>query len=461
MLIRTLVAGIALATAGQSWADEPLRLSDKDLTQRRLMIFQSGQTLFSERYSLSAAAAGDTIEIAGISPQLQPGSILAEGAGEIEQIALVTPQTGLRQRLEPFIGQNIGLKRYAADGGSVYREARLLGIEGNLLLLEDGERVEYLPLNAEWQLLLPQPAPLRGDTPYLQIRHSGTPADALSLSYMAGGLNWQADYTLTLDDQAKRLTLQALATLSNHSGIDLPQSRVRLLAGQVNQPQGAPRPFLAKAAMEMAADSMPAEQAFEGYHLYTLPGSVDLPDGATAVVPLMPVQTLDYSNSYRFQMGVYGNAQPEPIRGRPSRTIAFTLPQQDNGDSPLPAGNARVYVRDKEQGLSFVGGQTIPAHAAGEEVEMVLGEAFDIGIEQTQSRYERLGNTTRLAYQVTLGNAGEETKTVELTANFNQNWEITQSSLPAESQGAQARWRIQVPGRGKTTLSYQVELTRR
>ncbi|GGB86252.1 hypothetical protein GCM10011352_10190 [Marinobacterium zhoushanense] len=461
MMIRTLVASVLLAMAGQSAADEPIRLAGQELSQRQLMIFQSGQSLFSERYRLAGKTADRSIEIADINPQLQPGSTLVEGVGDIEQIALIMPQNGIQQRLEGMIGQNLGLKRYAQDGSAIYREARLLGIEGNQLLLEDGERVEYLPLQSDWQLLLPGPAPRYSDTPYLRIKRSGDAADNLSLSYMGGGLNWQADYALTLEAQSNTLWLQAQATLSNHTGIDLPQSQVRLLAGQVNQPQGAPRLYMAKAVMEMAADSMPAEQAFEDYRLYSLSGSVDLPTGASTSVALMPMQKLTYRNSYQFQMPVYGNAQPEPIQGRPNRTIRFTLPQQDKREFSLPAGNARVYVQDQTAGLSFIGGQNLPAHAAGEEVEMVLGQVFDIGIEQTQSLYERQGNTTRLAYQVTLSNAGKQRQTVELTADFNQNWRITQSSHPAQSQGARALWSIDIPAEGSTTLSYQVELTRR
>ncbi|MBV1790084.1 DUF4139 domain-containing protein [Marinobacterium sp. D7] len=461
MMIRTLAAGVLLAMAGQSVAGEPLRLADQALNQRQLMIFQSGQSLFSEQYQLADKTADRIIEIAQINPQMQPGSALVEGAGDIEQIALISPNDGIQQRLQGMIGETLGLKRYAQDGSAIYREARLLGIEGNQLLLEDGERVEYLPLQSDWQLLLPGPAPRYANTPYLQIKRSGDASDTLTLNYMAGGLNWQADYALTLEAQSNTLWLQAQATLSNHTGIDLPQSQVRLLAGQVNQPQGAPRLYMAKAAMEMATDSMPTEQAFEDYHLYTLPSRIDLPSGASTSVALMPTQKLDYHNSYRFQMPVYGNAQPEPIKGRPSRTISFTLPQQEQREFSLPAGNARVYVKGKTAGLSFIGGQNLPAHAAGEEVEMMLGEAFDIGIEQTQSLYERLGNTTRMAYQVTLSNAGNQRKTVELTADFNQNWQITQSSHPAESQGARALWRIDIPAGGSTTLSYQVELTRR
>ncbi|KEA61728.1 hypothetical protein ADIMK_4185 [Marinobacterium lacunae] len=461
MLIRTLAAGTALLVSGQSFAADPLHLANDELTQRRLMIFQSGQTLFSEQYALPQGFNAPLIEIEGISPQLQPGSALVNGAGAIEHIALLTPKNGLQERLKAVVGQTITLKRYGADGQAIYREARLLEISNGQLLVEDGDNVEHLALNGDWKPLLPKPVRHEPDSPYLQIKRDGQTEKALTLSYMGGGINWQADYSLTLDANDTTLSLQAQATLANHSGIDLPQSQIRLLAGQVNQPQGSPRLYMAKAAMEMAADSMPSEEAFEDYHLYTLPGLTDLPAGTTTSVPLMPTQTLDYSNSYHFQMPVYGNAQPETIQGRPQRVIRFNLPQSAERDTPLPAGNARVYTSDPQQGLSFIGGQYIAAHAAGEQVEMVLGEAFDIGIEQTQSLYERQGNTTRTGYQVTLSNAGKTAKSIELTANFNQNWKITQSSAPAKTQGAQAAWTIQVPAGGKTTLSYQVELTRR
>ncbi len=464
MIRHPLILGSALGTiltlTAQSAAAEPLRLGAAELNTRQLLVFQSGQTLFNETYRLPQQLDAGRIEIGSISPQLTPGSALLEGAGDIGSLALIYPQGDLQQRLQPLIGQVIELRRDAPGSGEHYRrEARLLGIEGGMLLLQQDDKTEYLPLGGEWRPLLPGSAVVRA-RPYLQLLRSGPHRPELQLSYMAGGLNWQADYALTLAPAKSTLTLQAQATLSNHSGIDLPASRVGLLAGTVNQPQNA-RPYLAKAMMDAVAESLPTEQAFEDYHLYKLPNRVDLPSGASVSVPLLPVTTLKYASRYRFSQPVYGNSQPEPVAARPLRMISFTLPLQQAQKTALPAGNARVYIEDKENGRGYIGGQNIAAHAAGETVELTLGEAFDLRVEQVQTHYERLGNTTRVAYRLNVSNAGTEAREVELAASFNQNWTLTQASHAPQITGNLAVWKLQVPAEGSGTLEYGVELIRR
>lgn len=461
-LTRSVLLAAGLTLAGSGFAATPLQLDADALQQRQLMIFQSGQSLFNETYRLPERLEAGRIEISTINPQLTPGSALLEGVGDLASLSLIYPQNDLVQRLQPLIGQLIELKRDTAGSSEHYRrEARLLGIDGGYLLLQEQGNTEYLPLNGEWRPLLPGNNPVRS-RPYLQIERSGRPASTLDLSYMAGGLNWQADYALTLDPDKSTLELQAQATLSNHSGIDLPASRIGLLAGNVNQPNNA-RPYLAKAMMEVASASpdLPEAQGFEDYHLYRLPEPVNLPAGASVSVPLLPPQTLKYASHYRFTQPVYGNSQPETVSGRPLRLISFTLPLHEAKKIALPAGNVRVYRQDNDDRRGYIGGQSLPARAAGETVDLALGEAFDLGVEQIQTQYERVGNTTRTAYRIELSNAGDEAREVEWVASFNQNWKLTKTSSAPEHNASSALWSLKVPANSRTVLEYSVELNRR
>ncbi len=72
--------------------------------------------------------------------------------------------------------------------------------------------------------------------PSLEIRSEGTSkaSDAV-LTYLTRGLNWQMDYALVLNSKGDRLNLDGLATLNNQTGVDFRNSKVLLMAGQVNQ----------------------------------------------------------------------------------------------------------------------------------------------------------------------------------------------------------------------------------
>jgi hypothetical protein len=92
----------------------------------------------------------------------------------------------------------------------------------------------------------------------------------LDPSYLTSGLSWRADYVGVISPDEGRLSLVALVTLWNTSGISYEKARLQLIAGDVNVVE-PPRQALYTIAQVTARGNgnVQQENYFE-YHLYTL-----------------------------------------------------------------------------------------------------------------------------------------------------------------------------------------------
>lgn len=451
MYKRMLIALAALGTAtGLNAADT---LGDAERLSRTLTLYQQDLALFEERYRLPDNARDLSLRIDGIGPRMQTDSLLAQGIGTLTRVQLVNAPSGFQQQLSTRLGKSILL---LSDRGE-QREVTLLGVEGNGVLVSDGQRSELIPAGGYWRPALDQVLPV-ATPPYLKLDARGKAERELSLSYLSNGLSWQAGYQLMLAPHAGTLRLHGMATLHNNSGLDLEQVKVRLLAGSVNQPRNVSRPY-AMEAMALRADSAaPTREALQDYHLYTPPEPVTLGNGQQVAIPLQAPIEMPVTNHYRYTQHVSAGSQYPVQSGHPRREISFTLPADKARKTPLPAGAARVFVQDKAQGLVFIGGQQLPATAAGETVTLTLGEAFDLTLEQQQTRYERQGNSTVVGYRIRIHNSHDEPRTLELDALFSQPRTLLDSSHKSDAQGPAQRWLIEVAGNSEETLEYSVRL---
>src|SRR5262245_5616741 len=95
----------------------------------------------------------------------------------------------------------------------------------------------------------------------------------VEVSYLTGGLGWQATYNAVTPEKGDRFDLVGWITLRNESGVAFKDARVKLMAGEVSKVQPSrTRLQYAVAAMEKAAPPPEVtEKTFDEYHLYSLP----------------------------------------------------------------------------------------------------------------------------------------------------------------------------------------------
>ncbi|TCK04106.1 DUF4139 domain-containing protein [Marinobacterium mangrovicola] len=450
--------GLALLSQGALAAPD-LVLDAEDRSSRILTIYQQDLALFNEIYPLTLDTTAAEIRLDDISNRLQPDSIFATGIGPLRRIELGGSNPGFSQRLQDLQGEEIELIHQ--DGATDPRQVTLLFVEGSGIQVADNGATEFIPFTGPWRIRIPgTDQPTSGAQ--LSLMGSGEPGNQLELSYLANGLSWQAGYQLEILSAGKQIRLEGRATLTNNSGTDLEAAEVRLLAGKVNQPNNGRVPVYAMAAkLEMgAADAAPNRETTQDYQLYPLPEPVSLKQGASISVPLQAPIEMALSSDYRFDQSVYGGAQAQSQVGHPRHDISFTLPNDETADVPLPGGSARVYREVENRGLTYVGGQQLGDTAAGEEVTLTLGEAFDLTVETEQTEFQRQGANTVVGYKVSIRNSGKEDRTLDYRAIFNQPRIMLASSERGEDIGAIQSWTLDIPAGGEKILEYSVRLLR-
>lgn len=294
----------------------------------------------------------------------------------------------------------------------------------------------------------------------LEVASEGDGPRALTLSYLAEGLSWSADYIATLSADGERLDLEARATLANGTDTDLEEARVELVAGTLNVPRAdAPSPRVLQAARaEVAAADTAAEPAGD-YQRYALDGSVTLDAGARRSVRLFRRADIAVERAYVLaggargyrQRGTGGGWEPAPLETRLGWTVA---------GGPLPAGTVRVH--DAGEAGRFLGGDTIADRPEGSRVELVPGRPFDVTARRRQTDFARIDERVHeAAHEIRLANAREQAVEVRVEEAIPGDWRITEASHRWQRAAAgMAVWTLEVPAGGEARLRYRVRVTR-
>jgi len=149
------------------------------------------------------------------------------------------------------------------------------------------------------------------------------------ISYVSGGMSWQADYNLVVSDKSSAKTdvldMIGWITMRNQSGKTFENARIKLLAGDVNKVQGntvAGRVYaMAKAADEGEAAPVVREKSFDEFHLYTLERPATLHDQETKQVEFVRATDIRAQRLYVYdgaEIAQYGYYNPEQIRQDPA-----------------------------------------------------------------------------------------------------------------------------------------------
>jgi hypothetical protein len=129
----------------------------------------------------------------------------------------------------------------------------------------------------------------------------------------------------------------------------------------------------------------------------------------------------------------------------------------------VPAGTWRLYDADAAGRLQLIGEAHGGHTAAGQDVRLSAGNAFDLTAERVQTDYVTTRENNRTiataAYRVTLSNAKDSAATVEVIESRRGEWSLVESSIPAEKlSSTETRFRMRVPAKGQSTLTYRVRV---
>ena len=461
-------AAAALFVAPASFAETPIG-ADKQ-TAVAVTIYNNDLALVRDSRNVTLAEGENDLAFIEVSAGIRPETALLTGRGAqldiVEQnfdFDLLTPQ----KLLEKSVGQSIRVVRTNPEtGADTTEDATVLSVAEGQVVLKIGDRIEVTPPGR--LVYSAVPANLR-DRPTLVVKLASKQAGEVpvDLSYLTRGLSWSADYVAELAPDEKTINLNGWVTLTNMSGITYNNAKLQLVAGDVNQYQPAPpQPMMeAMAANGMVRQKMVSEAAFE-YHLYSLDRPTTLKENQTKQVALLAADAIPVEKQYLLanvaQLGNnYGNKIGETQRVNAEVRMKIKNEEASHLGLPLPSGVVRVYKADSDGDAIFVGEDHIDHTPKNEQLDLMLGRAFDVTARGKQVSYSRIAdNVYENAYEIEVKNAKKEPVTVTLREFVPGDWKMLEESTKSTKPDAStAEWQLQVPAEGSAKLSYKVRIT--
>jgi hypothetical protein len=368
------------------------------------------------------------------------------------------------------VGQTVSLVRtHPVSGEQTQERARILAVSGGLILETDGR---YETSLADRRIVYDAlPPGVLSPTLTIDVDSTVAAQSTLALSYLVGGLSWQADYIAQLNEARNTIQLQAMASIVNHSGVDYRDARVELIAGSVNRVQSNLRAqrTLASAAM-MDSESSISPVPLADLYAYLLPHTVDLINASARQVKLFEAREVPVETLYLLagQANVYYSPNVAEQKLKVDSYIEFTNVQNHHLGRPMPAGVVRVYAQNSSQAgsLRFIGEDRVGHIPVGDRVRLKTGKAFDLWGTRKQLAYRRLPVETpfrqhnEARIQVVLSNAKQTPVTIQVQEIFAGEWMLVDGPKPAERDAHSARWNILVPARGDASLDLTVRVKR-
>ncbi len=468
-LVAAALTGTHAFIANGALADE-VSVGIDQQTGIAVTIYNSDLALIRDQRKVDLKSGENELAFVDVSAAIRPETALltAQGGGltVTEQnfdFDLLTPQ----KLLEKSVGDTIRVIRTnPTTGADTSEDAKVLSVAEGMVVLQIGDRIETaIPGRLVFSAV---PANLRA-RPTLVTKALSEKAGptTVALSYLSRGLSWQADYVASLSADEKTIDLNGLVTLTNQSGVTYKDAKLQLVAGQVNQVQEFMKRDM---AMAQGASAMPAapkmmeEQSFE-YHLYRLDTPTTIKENQTKQVALMSASGIPVTKQYLITnaanvWGRYSISFGEAERVSATVKLKFVNDEKSKAGVPLPKGIVRVYKADSQGESVFVGEDSIEHTPKNEDVNLTLGQAFDITARAKQTEFEQISDRVyENEYEVEIKNAKADKITVDLREQVPGDWKMIKESQEHRKLDSQtAGWLVDVPANGSTKLTYRVRM---
>ena len=444
-----------------------------------LTVYNEGTALIRDRRSLTLEPGVNVLTIHDVAATIDPTSVGMQSLGDGEGIVVLEqsfrPNTlDAHALLAPYVARTVEI----TVGDALY-SGELLRLQADMAVLQTGaSEVVFISLRDIRGIRFPEPALDFSPGPELRLVLQADRAGEreVLLTYLAGGLNWIADYNLLLNSDETALDLKGWITLSNNSGHHFDDAALKLVAGALRRIQ----PQLAFAESRMMSLEMQQDAAagvaqrdlFE-FQLYEIERPISILDEETKQIEFVGGADIAATTYFVFDGSPSFDGYYSPIDypegygsggGDVAAVLEFSTGEESGLGADLPAGRIRLYQTDVDGAGLLIGENRIDHTPEGEALRIPLGKAFDLAGERTRTAFEIVSrDVVRESFEIKLRNHKDaealEIRVPERLYRWS-DWQITESSAPFEKLNASTiEFRVSVAPGAEAELTYTVQYT--
>ena len=452
----------------------------------------NGYALISETRRVRLPAGESALRFEGVAGGIIPQSAIITGLAdrviERNRDALLLSPGNLIDR---SLGRRVHLRRTSRATGAVVEQDALIrtGADG-AVVLQTRDGIEALRCSGQSEtLLFDDVTNGLSARPTLSVRtRSAVAVDAtVTLSYLATGFDWQANYVATLSPAGDRLDLFAWMTLANGDETSFAAAQTNAVAGKLNReyapvqpaqarpinlrcwpagttsdglgnggvssdglyapPPPPPPPPAAMAErggeeiMVTGSRFMKADlEALGDVKLYRIPEPVTVAAKSQKQVAMITQPEVKVAVVYRQLLPV-----GDDIEATATRTLVSRNRTADGLGLPLPAGGLVLFA-DRGGRPILIGEGFVADGAVGEDVEIAVGEAP--GVRAVQRRFDDK------RAELSVSNDGPAP--IRYEAEFMADGAKLDAETRLGVRHGRPLWAVTIPANGRATLRYRL-----
>jgi len=460
-----------------------------------------GYALITEQRTVTIPQGRAVIRFEGVASGILPESAIVTGlpAG-VREKNLDADLLSAASLYRRGYARPVTLRR-TRDGKTVEERAIIRSGPAGAAIVETERGIEVLNCGPTEDALTYDGVPAGlSARPTLSVETESTQGSTVSvtLSYLAWGFDWQANYVATLDaggvGGARRADLFAWVTLASTDMTSFADAETMVVAGKVNRTEGRrsnpfesikefefqcylpegdglappppppppppappPPPVMAAPQMErVVVTGMRVQQVVQeelgDLKAYRVPTPTTVAAKSQKQIALLAKDAVPVAIVYESAIGFDGAADP--------RIIVRAVNKEAEGlGLPLPAGPVALFERqmgaDGTAQPLLIGESSTGDKAIGEEVEVKFDGTANVTVEQVKTGEKERQND----FLLTVRNANPFP--VRFEGKFDVDPQLmSRTSTRLRKKDGRNLWAVTVPANGSATLRYRVTLPR-
>ena len=456
-----------------------------------------GYALITETRHVEIPAGTSDIRFEGVAGGILPQSAIVTGfpEGIVERnrdAYLLSPES----LLDRSLGRRVHLRRTSTATGAVREQDAIVrsGADG-AVVLQTPDGFEALRCTGQRETLIYDEVPAGlSARPTLSVRtRAGQPVSAtVTLSYLASGFDWQANYVATLSPDGSRVDLFAWLTLASMDETSFANADTQAVAGRLNRenvraeeveanslalrcwPSGRTSDValwpdanvdavgLGRVGRAIRSEDLVAAEGSENIiltgsriarqenlgdvKLYRIPEPVTVAAHSQKQVAFLEQPNVRVSLVYRQR--VDPTSDGDIVNA--NRVLVARNRREEGLGMPLPSGTLQLFANAGSRPV-LIGEGSLEDRAVGEDVEIVLGEAPGV----TSSIVEREEKGDRTDYELTVTN--DQAVPIRYEAEFDaQEDEDLRPARRLPRRDGHPLWVVTVPANGTASFRYHV-----